>query len=187
MDTNDVLLESRDCLLLMVDIQQSMLNPCMEAEQVQQRAAILIDMAQILEIPIVFTEQNPVKLGKFLPELTGKVSVPTVLSKIEFGCFENQAISETIEKSGRKTIILCGIETHICIFQSGLQAIQRGYRIHVPMDATSSPTVLNRDIGLRRLEKSGAVISSSEMIIFELLKRAGTSQFRRALPVIKNR
>lgn len=179
------LIDKEDALLLLVDIQKSMLSPCIDAEKIQRHASVLIDIAQILGLPIIFTEQNSLKLGKFLPELTGKVSDPLVLSKLEFGCFENRAIHDAIEKSGRKTIIICGIETHICIFQTGVQGLQLGYRIHIVGDAVSSPAQSNRETSLRRLERSGAVVSSTEMVIFELLRRAGTPEFRQMLPIIK--
>jgi len=179
------LIDKEDALLLLVDIQKSMLSPCIDAEKIQRHAAVLIDIAQILGMPIIFTEQNALKLGKFLPELTDKVSDPMVLSKLEFGCFENRAIHDAIEKSGRKTIIIGGIETHICIFQTGLQGLQLGYRIHIIGDAVSSPSQSNRETALRRLERSGAVLSSTEMVIFELLRRAGTPEFRQMLPIIK--
>ena len=78
-----------------------------------------------------------------------------------------------------------GIETHICIFQTGVQGLQLGYRIHIVGDAVSSPAQSNRETGLRRLESSGAVLSSTEMVIFELLRRAGTPEFRQMLPIIK--
>lgn len=184
---NKMLLDRDDSLLLMVDLQPSMLNPCLGAEKVQKQAGVLIDMAQVFDLPILFTEQNPVKLGKFLPILTDKVKEPSVWDKIEFSCFENRSIAAAIEEKGRKTIILCGIETHICIFQTGFQALRQGYRLHVASDATSAPSELNHEIGLRRLESCGAVINTTEMIIFELLKQAGTPEFRSMLPILKSR
>lgn len=185
--TQDALLKREECLVLLVDLQRSMLSACRDAERVRERTAVLIDVAEILRIPIVFTEQNPVKLGRFLPELIEKVLEPLVFDKVEFGCFENPSIADAIEASGRKTIILSGIETHICIFQTGLQGLRLDYRVHVASDATSCSGVLNHNVGLNRLERAGAVISSTEMIMFELLKQAGTAEFRKALPIIKKR
>jgi len=179
------LLNRDDSLLLLVDLQQSMLANCVTSERVRNNASILIDMARILSLSIILTEQNPRKLGTFLPALTAKVPNPAVFSKNQFGCFENKTIQQAIAATGRKSIILAGIEAHICIFQTGSGGILRGYRVHVVADAVSASSQVNLDIGLERLMRAGAVITSMEMAIFELLKRADTAEFRNALPHIK--
>ncbi|MEW6673798.1 MAG: isochorismatase family protein [Thermodesulfobacteriota bacterium] len=185
MDAYPELLDKEDSLLLLVDVQQTMLANCVAPDRVRQNASILIDIARILTIPIILTEQNPRKLGTFLPELTAKSPNPVVFSKNQFGCFENGAIRQAIAATGRKTIILAGIEAHICIFQTGIGGIQLGYRVHVAADAVSASSQMNLDIGLGRLRRAGAAISSMEMAIFELLKKADTEEFRNVLPHIK--
>jgi nicotinamidase-related amidase len=178
-------LKSSDCLLLLVDIQKKMLELCMEAERTRKNARALIEIAKIFGLPIIFSQHNPEKLGGFLPELLKIVPNPQVLNKIEFSCFENRAIRAAIEATERKTLILAGLETHVCIFHSGASAMRLGHRVHVVADAVCSRSHFNWEIGLRRLERMGAVVSSIEMLIFELLNRAGTSEFRQALPIIK--
>jgi nicotinamidase-related amidase len=185
MNSQTEFLDKNDCQLLLVDVQQSMLNTCVDAQRIGKRISVLIDFARIMEIPVIFTEQNSTKLGKFLPELVRKAENSYVLNKMEFGCFGNKSIDVALAKSGRKTILLAGIETHVCIFQTGVQGLQKEYRVHVAADAVSASTQLNHDVGLRRLEAAGAVISSVEMIIFELLERADFPQFRKTLPIIK--
>lgn len=179
------LLNRNDCLLLVVDIQKSMLNTCQDAERVLARSSFLIDIAQVMGLPVILTAQNPVKLGNFMPELSGRIQNPLILEKIEFGCFENETIREAIGKTGRKTVLLAGIETHICIFQTAMQGLGCGYRLQVVADATSASDPLGHKIGLRRLERAGAVITSAEMAVYELLRRAGTLEFRNVLPIIK--
>ena len=149
-------------------------------------AALLMDFARVTGIPTLLTEQNPSKLGKFLPELAARLPEQAILSKVEFGCFENEVIRRTVAETGRKTILLAGIEAHVCIFQTGVQALQGGFRLHVIADAVSARNALGREVGLRRLVRAGGVLTSTEMLVFELLKRAGTPEFRELLPLIKN-
>ena len=185
MNANAELLKKDDCLLLLVDLQKSMLANCVAADRVRNNAFILIDIARILNIPIILTEQNPRKLGTFLQELTAKSPNPVVFSKNQFGCFENETIQQAITATGRKTVIIAGIEAHICIFQTGIGGIRRGYRVQVVADAVSASNQMNLDVGLERLRRAGAVITSMEMAIFELLKQADTDEFRNVLPHIK--
>ena len=185
MNPQTKILDQKNCQLLFVDVQQYILNSCADVKQIEKRISILIDFARIINIPIIFTEQNSTKLGNFLPELTRKSENSPVLNKMEFGCFDNKSINIAIAKNGRKTILLAGIETHVCIFQTAAQGLQKGYQIHVAADAVSASTQLSHKIGLRRLEAAGAIISSTEMIIFELLQGADSPYFRQALPIIK--
>lgn len=185
MNANAELLNKDDSLLLLVDLQQSMLANCMTSDRVRNNASILIDMARILSIPIILTEQNPRKLGTFLPELTANVPNPAVFSKNQFGCFGNKSIQQAIAATGRKSIILAGIEAHICIFQTGSGGLRLGYRVHVVCDAVTASSRVNLDVGLERLKRAGAVITSMEMVIFELLQVADTDDFRNILPHIK--
>lgn len=185
MNSDTDLLDKDNSLLLLVDLQKSLLADCVSAGRVRNNAFILIDIARILNIPIVLTEQNPRKLGSFLPELTAKVPNPPVFSKNQFGCFGSETIRQAIAATERRSIILAGIEAHICIFQTGVGGIRLGYRIHVVADAVSASSRMNLNIGLKRLKRAGAEITCMEMAIFELLKEAGTDEFRKALPHIK--
>ena len=174
-----------DCLLLLVDIQKSMLDLCVQKDLVVKNCAALIDIVSIFDIPVLFSQHNAKKLGGFLPELVAKVQHPAIHDKLEFSCLENEGIAQALENLGRRTILLAGLETHVCIFHTGAHAVRLGYRVHVAGDAVTSRSSFNWETGLRRLERAGVVISSTEMIIFELLNRAGTPEFRRALPVLK--
>ncbi len=178
-------IQAEDCLLLLVDIQAVMLEPCDEASRLKKNAAALLEIAGIFDIPVIFTVHNSEKLGGFLPELVAKVIQPKVLNKLEFSSFENEAIAEAVMASERRTLLVAGLETHVCIFHTAAHAIRLGYRVHVAADAVASRSRFNWEIGLRRLENAGAVISSTEMMIFELLNRAGTSEFRALLPLLK--
>lgn len=179
------LLQREDCLMLLVDIQQVLLDPCVEKDRVRKNADALITIANLFDIPVLFTENNAEKLGGFLPELLGKVASPKVFNKLEFSCFENEPITRAMDETGRQTLILAGIESHVCIFHTGAYALRLGYRVHVVADAVSSRNEFNYKTGIKRLERAGAVITSTEMVVYELLKRAGTPEFRAALPLLK--
>lgn len=185
MNANLDFLNRSDCILLLVDIQKTLLDLCAEAERLSFNAAALIEAARVFHIPVLCSVHNKEKLGGFLPELTGQIPNPRMLDKLEFNCFENQSIAEAVRETGRRTLLLAGIETHVCIFHTGVGALRLGYRVHVASDAVASRSVLNRETGLRRLDRAGAVISSTEMIVFELLNRAGTGEFRSLLPLLK--
>jgi len=174
-----------DCLLLLVDIQKVLLDPCVRKEELVKNASALIEICKIFEIPIIFTTHNGEKLGGFLPELLVKVDNPEVLNKLEFSCFQNENIKKAVEAKGKKTILLAGMESHVCIFHTGAHALRLGYRVDLATDAVTSRSESNRLVGIKRLEQAGAVMSSTEMIIFELLNRAGTEEFRKALPLLK--
>ncbi len=185
MNTHAEFLVREDCILLLVDIQKVMLDLCLEHDLVTKNAAALIDIAKLFKIPILFSVHNAEKLGGFIPELVDRVPQPTVVNKLEFSCFENEAIFRAIQGSGRRTLLLAGLETHVCIFHTGAHALRLGFRVHLAADAVTSRSRVNREVGLRRLEQAGAVISTTEMMIFELLNRAGTPEFRAALPLLK--
>lgn len=173
------------CLLLLIDIQKSMVDLCVDSDRTVFNTGALIQVARLFNIPILCTVQNPDKLGAFLPELTGMISTPEYFGKMEFNCFEQEQIARAIRRTGRKTLLLAGIEGHVCIFHTVVGALRLGYRVHIARDAVTSRRELDRQTGIHRMDRAGAVISSTEMIIFELLHQAGTKEFRALLPLLK--
>lgn len=178
-------LNPAQCLLLLIDIQKSMLDLCVERDITVTNTGALIEVARIFNIPVLYTVQNQDKLGDFLPELTCMISEPRFYDKMEFNCLENGQIARAIRRTGRRTVLLAGIEAHVCIFHTALGALHLGYTVHVAKDAVTSRRELDRQTGIDRMGRAGAVISSTEMIIFELLHKAGTEEFRALLPLIK--
>jgi nicotinamidase-related amidase len=178
-------LDRRDCILLLIDIQKVLLDLCVDPDRTVSNAAALIEVCELFEIPVLCTTQNADRLGGFLPELTDRISRPRIWDKLDFNCFENEEIAGAIKATGRKTLLVSGMEGHVCIFHTGVGALRHGYRVHIAHDAVTSRTASDRQIGLNRLDRAGAVISSTEMILFELLHRAGTKEFRALLPLLK--
>ena len=178
-------LKHDECLLLLVDIQKSLFDLCVDRDRTSFNTGALIEVAEVFNIPVVLTVQNPEKLGGVPPELTDMISAPECFSKIEFNCFQNDGIARAIRRKGRKTLLIAGIEGHICIFHTAVGALRLGYRVHIARDAVTSRRDLDRQTGIHRMDRAGAVISSTEMIIFELLQQAGTKEFRTLLPLLK--
>ena len=185
MNPNAEFLKPDDCMLLLVDVQKVMLDLCEDHARLVKHTDALIQVAKVFNLPILFSVHNTEKLGGFLPELLHKVDDPLVLNKVEFSCLENEGMMKAILGMGRKTLLVAGLETHVCIFHTCTQAARLGYRVHVAADGVASRSRLNWEVGLGRMREAGVVVSSTEMMIFELLNRAGTPEFRALLPLLK--
>ncbi len=171
-----------DCVLVVIDIQEKLMPVISGKERVIANSATLVRFCGICGIPVVFTEQK--KLGPTVPEVKGPVQGFTAIEKVHFNCFLNGEFRGEVERLGRKTIILTGVESHICVAQTAIAALPR-LSVHVIADAVSSRSPDNRVIALERMRNAGAVISSTEMFIYEILREAGTDEFKAVLPLVK--
>ena len=180
-------LQPRRCALMVVDIQENLMKVIPARDEVGRNAALLIKSARALEIPVVATTQYVARIGEFIPEVRAELDGVECLDKLEFGCFNNQAIAARVGSlaGGIDTLIICGVETHICIYQTVLGALKAGYRVWVPADGVASRAVKNYETGLARLREMGAVVANTEMIIYDWLQKAGTPVFKKLLPVLK--
>jgi len=180
--------------LVVVDIQEKLLPPIHEKERLLRNAKLLLRLAQILKLPVLATTQYAKGLGATVPEITELFPAETApIDKLEFGCFANDAFCSTLHglSRDRDMLLVCGMETHICVLQTVLGALKEGYDAHVVADACGSrPSAgddkgLNWRLGLERMRDAGAVISSTEMAIYELLRGSGTAQFKEMLQHLK--
>jgi nicotinamidase-related amidase len=180
-------LRPENCALLVVDIQEKLMPVISDREGVVRNSTLLIKAARVMEMPILATTQYAARIGDLLPEVVADLDGVNPLDKIEFDCFANQQISSKVGELPKEinTLIICGVETHICIYQTVLGALKAGYRVWVPADAVSSRAVLNYENGLARIKELGATVGNTEMIIYDLLHRAGTSEFKELLPYLK--
>ena len=173
------LLHQDNALLIVVDMQEPFLRNIWERERVIAQTILLIEAAKTLRLPIVPTLQYADRMGDIIPEIARAIPRGyTPFDKLTFSAMANEAIASEIHRSGRKQVILCGIETHICIHQTAHDLLAHGIQVHIAADAVSSRTECNWQTGLRRMENSGALISSTEMAIYELLVEAGNHDFR---------
>jgi nicotinamidase-related amidase len=180
-------LEAGQSALIVVDIQEKLLPPIFNKETMVKNSQLLIRLAKILSIPIMVTTQYSKGLGATVAEIDSLLSDVRTIDKLEFGCFGSDEFLAGLKKlpGNRNTVLLCGMEAHICVTQTALGALNDGYLVHVASDAVGSRSEWNWKIGLDRMRAAGAVISSTEMMMYELLRCSGTKEFKELLPFIK--
>lgn len=171
-----------DSVLIVIDIQDKLMPVIANRGQVIENAVRLLKFAEIIGLPVILTEQE--KLGDTVPEI--KAAIPEIrpITKLTFDCFLSSEFGGQVRQTGRHTLILAGVEAHVCVAQTALHALP-DLKVHVVSDTVGSRTLDNWNIALERMRQAGAVISSTEMIIFELLQQAGTDEFRATLPLVK--
>lgn len=173
--------------LVVVDIQEKLLKVMQNPEQVVSNAAVLVKIAQALNIPVLWCQQVPKVLGPTVHDLWGLLTAAGIepMDKTTFSCCGNEAFMARIDELQSQTAIVCGIESHVCVFQTAMDLIQHGLYVNVVADAVSSRTNENKQIGLHRMAKEGAVITSTEMLMFELLRDSKHPKFRELAKLIK--
>ena len=180
-------LEADRCALVVVDIQEKLLPPIFHKEQLVRNAKLLIRAAGVLKIPAIVSTQYAKGLGGTVPEVASLLPETEAIDKNLFSCFGSEAFCTLLKRlpGNRNTLLLCGMESHICVTQTALAALREGYIVHVASDAVSSRTEWNWKIGLERMRSAGAVISSTEMMIYELMRSSASPAFKEMLPYLK--
>ncbi len=180
-------LEAEQCALIVVDIQSKLLPPIWEKERLVRNSQLLIRLAGILKIPAIVSTQYAKGLGNTVPEIASLLPDTTPIDKMMFSCFGSDVFCSMLKRlpGQRTTVLLCGMETHICVMQTTLAALREGYVVHVASDAVSSRTEWNWRVGLDRMRAAGAVISSTEMMTYELLRSSGSPAFKELLRYLK--
>ncbi len=180
-------LEADQCALLVIDIQEKLLPPIFQKEQVVRNSQLLVRLAGILDIPVIASTQYAKGLGGTVAEVACLLPEQPPIDKLMFSCFGSDVFCSLLKRlpGNRTTVLLCGMESHICVAQTALSALREGYLVHVASDAVSSRTEWNWKIGLERMRSAGGVVSSTEMIIYELLRGSGTPAFKEMLQHLK--
>jgi nicotinamidase-related amidase len=179
-------LRPEDCTLAVIDIQEKLLPPIWEKERMVRNSQLLIRMASVMNLPVLVSTQYARGLGQTIAEIASLLPSANVIDKLEFGCFGSADYCSALGKFGdRSTLLLCGMETHICVTQTALGALNQGINVHVAADAVSSRSEWNWQIGLGRMQAAGAVISSAEMMLYELMGKSGTATFKEMLKYIR--
>jgi nicotinamidase-related amidase len=179
------MLRIENSVLAVIDVQGKLAQLMYEKESLIANLTRLIKAANLLEIPILWNEQNPAGLGGTVPELAEHLTGIEPMTKMSFGCCGNPTFSESLASSGRRQLLVCGIEAHICVFQTTAELLAQGYEVHLVSDAVSSRTLANKQVGIDRMRSLGAVITSTEMSLFELLRTAEHSRFREISRLVK--
>jgi nicotinamidase-related amidase len=180
-------LEAERCALLVIDIQEKLLPPIFQKEELVRNAKLLIRAAGVLKIPAIVSTQYAKGLGGTVPEVASLLPETEAIDKNLFSCFGSEVFCNLLKRlpGNRNTLLLCGMESHICVMQTALGALREGYLVHVASDAVSSRTEWNWKIGLDRMRAAGAVIPSTEMMIYELMRSSGSPAFKEMLPYLK--
>lgn len=177
-----LLMSRSDAVLCVIDMQEKLLPVIHSKDKIISNTVRLIRFAKIIGLPILLTEQE--KLGATVPEIVSEIPNPDPMKKFEFSAVRHAGFLERVKQLRRKSLILTGIETHICIAQTALHLLPN-YTVHVISDAVSSRSPDDWNIALWRMRRHGVVISSTEMVIFELMEEAGTDEFKAVLPLVK--
>ena len=182
MSRNDPLISRQDSILVIIDAQGKLMRVMSDKEECTNNLIKLAAFSRIINLPVVLTEQQ--KLGPTIPEILEPLEGSPVLSKISFDCFSCSEFNQAIVDLDKPTLILCGIESHICVLQTALMGVKT-HRVQVVTDAVSSRSKHNWEIALRRMEKAGCELTTTEIVMYELLRKAGTDEFREVLPLVK--
>jgi nicotinamidase-related amidase len=177
-------LDPRRTAVVVIDLQEKLLPAVVERESVVRNSLLLLRLARALDLPVVLTTQYARGLGPTIPEVLHEAGVAP-LDKVSFGCFGDEAFVARLRSLERGQLVVAGVESHICVAQTVLGALGAGYEVHVASDAVSSRTAGNRQVGLARMEGAGALLSSAEMAVYELLGRSDSAAFKAMLPFLK--
>ena len=179
-----MLITSNNAVLVMIDLQKRLMQAIDEGQSVIEQCLQLGQVAQLLHVPIIGTEQNPASLGDNLPEI--KALCQTTISKTYFdACHDGLLIELGKFKPARQQIILVGCETHVCVLQTVFGLIFIQYQVTIVIDALGSRHTLDKEIAIERMEKAGAKLVTSEMLIFEWLQTSNRPEFKAILKIIK--
>lgn len=179
------MLEIENVVLLIVDIQGKLAHLMDKKELLFKNVQNLIKGSRTLGIPILWVEQNPQGLGATIPEIADMLSDIQPISKMSFSSCRNDRFLKTLSDLDRKQVLISGIETHICVYQTAADLVDMGYEVQAVADAVSSRSLENKEIGLQRMKDSGVSLTSVETALFELLKVAEGEQFRQIIRIIK--
>ena len=174
--------------LVVIDMQDRLMGAIPEETRdvTIDNAITMIEAAKVLDIPVIVTEQYPKGLGptvESIKDAAGDQFDP--IEKVVFSCARSPEFEEKLAESNRKEVIIVGVETHVCVLQTSMDLINKGYTVYVPADAVTSRRELDWQRGINLIEKAGAVVGTKETFLFQLLERAGTDEFKQVSKLVK--
>lgn len=178
------LIDRQSAVLVAVDLQERLLAELPMQDEIVAQTVMLVRVARELEVPVLATEQYPKGLGPTVPALA-EVLAAGPIEKLAFGCLGEPRFAEALEALGRRQMLIVGAETHVCVLQTAMAALARGFEPFVVSDAVGSRLPDQYQAGIDRMAAAGVSIVTAEMVVFELLGCAGTAEFKKVLPLIK--
>jgi len=179
------MLAIENSLLIVIDIQESLARVMHGRNALFENLQKIIRGTGILDIPMIVTEQVPEKLGATIPEISPLMDAVTPIPKSSFSCCGEDRFMRELDGTKRGQVLIAGIESHVCVYQTTADLIRMGYEVHIVTDCISSRTEENRALGIERMKDEGALPTSTEMVLFELLKIAGGDRFREISRLVK--
>jgi nicotinamidase-related amidase len=174
-----------DALFTFIDVQERFVPTIHDIDRVVARAAILARAATVLEVPVLVTRQYPKGLGDTVPALQAALPPHEPIDKTAFSCRRDEGYRGRLEASSRRSVVVAGIEAHVCVLQTTLDLLADGWKVWIAVDAVGSRTTFDRDLGLRQMEAAGAALASTEMLLFQLLGDAKAPGFREVQGLVK--
>ena len=178
-------IKASECSGLVIDIQERLFPAMHGRDELLHRVQLLLDGLKILNIPILVTEQYPKGLGATIDPLVSLLDQANTIEKISFSCCGEPGFMSALENLDRKRVVICGIEAHVCVLQTAIDLVERGFTPVVVADCISSRNPEDKMIAIERMRQEGALITSSESLLFELTNVAGTSQFKSISRLVK--
>lgn len=170
--------------LLVIDVQERLMPVINDSQRIFENVNKLLRGAEILALETIITEQYPKGLGNTCKEVQLPAN-PNIIEKVCFSCMMSDPVSDQLKLTNVKDLVICGAESHICVLKTTLDALKAGYNVHVVADAVGSRTPENKQLALERMRQAGAFIVSTEMMLFMLLDKAGTDEFKAISKLIK--
>ncbi len=170
--------DKKETVLLIVDIQDKLAVTMKMRDAVINNCLHLIELAKLQNIPILLTEQYPKGLGQTVSEIRDALSVYQPVEKLAFSCCGESAFMKALKTLNKKTVLLTGMETHVCILQTCIDLLEEGFNVHLVQDAVCSRTKENWKTGTEFMRDAGAIVTCTETVLFQLLKVAGTEEFK---------
>ena len=179
------MLTTENSALVLVDVQGKLALAMHDKERFFDTIVRLVKGARILQLPILWNEQNPDGLGPTIPEIAKLLTDQAPLSKLSFSCCGNAEFIQELKKLNRQKLLVAGIETHVCVYQTAADLVDLNYDVQIVADAVASRTAENKHIGLEKCKQAGAGLTSTETALFELLKIAEGEKFKEIIKVVK--
>ncbi len=179
------MLTPENTILVLIDIQERLTRAMLDKEALVENALKMVSGARIMGVPIIRTEQNPDGLGRTVRELEELLSDVDPITKLIFSCCGAPGFMKQLQQSARRKVLVGGIESHVCVYQTVQELANLNYEVQVLADVVSSRTAENRNIGLDRCRGAGASITSVETALFEMLRAAEGDNFKKMLKVVK--
>ena len=179
------MLVRNNCVLVVVDVQGKLFEAMYERDLLLQNLVRIIQGAKALGLPVIWQEQVPEKMGITVQAVRDLLTDITPIPKSSFSCCGEPAFVKALSKTGRKQVIIAGIETHVCIYQTARDLIKAGYQVEVVADAVSSRTLSNKTVGIDKIKAVGGSVTSVEAALFEMMKGADDPAFREMLKIVR--